>query len=196
MLDLSLSVVSNIDLRSICIPHLQRIQSITNETALLAIRTGLEAMFLEQVPSDQDVKYVIVPGRRITLWRGAIGKSMLAFMKKSEIKQVSDLILQSKEKAGASDSKFDPNKLQMELNQIRARGFAISISEQVAGAAAISSPIISSDNFVIGSISIIGSISRINMELAERYGQLLHETAKKIGNMVDSTSISGYNHMS
>jgi IclR family acetate operon transcriptional repressor len=196
VLELSLAVLSNIDLRSISLPYLQEIQHSTNETALLAIRTGLEAMFLEQVPSDQYVKYVIVPGRRILLWRGAIGKSILAFMQEHEINQIIDQIPNPTEFITTSDRKCNVKKLRQELNQIRARGFAMSISEQVEGAAAISSPIITSDNFAIGSISIIGSISRINNELAERYGHLLQEMAKKIGGMLNSTSVNGLKYTS
>jgi DNA-binding IclR family transcriptional regulator len=191
VLELSLAVLSNIDLRSISLPYLQEIQNTTNETALLAIRTGLEAIFLEQVPSDQYVKYVIVPGRRISLWRGAIGKSILAFMEKHEIDEIIERIPNSKEYINSSGKKYNINKLQKELEEIRECGFAISISEQVEGAAAVSSPIITSDNFAIGSISIIGSTSRVNEKLAQSYGRLLHETAIKIGSMLNSTSISG-----
>jgi DNA-binding IclR family transcriptional regulator len=196
VLELSLSVLSNIDLRTISLPYLQEIQRTTNETAVLAIRSGLEAIFLEQVPSDQYVKYVIVTGRRISLWRGAIGKSILAFMQEHEIDQIISQIPNSKEFTATSGKNFDSDKLRKELDQIRACGFAMSISEQVEGAAAVSSPIITSDNFAIGSISIIGSTSRVNEELAQSYGQLLHETANKIGSVLNSTSIGGLNYSS
>jgi DNA-binding IclR family transcriptional regulator len=66
-------------LKEIARPHLERLRDVSGETTTLSVRIGDERVFLDVVPSRQEVKMVPEMGRPIPLFRGASGKVLLAF---------------------------------------------------------------------------------------------------------------------
>ncbi len=70
------------------------------------------------------------------------------------------------------------------MRQIRHRGYAISVAEVDAGVFGIAAPVFSPDGKVIGSISNVRPVSRLDKAKWTQEGRLLTETAKRISERI------------
>lgn len=168
-LDFSLSILSSIDMRNISLPHLYELNSVTNETAGLTLRVGLEDICIEQIESKNPVRHVLPLGGRFPLWSGATGKAMLAYMDESEVDEVLDDLRRSGVSVLASGQEIDINKLLYELTEVKNAGFAISIGERTPVTGAVASPIIDRNNKVVGSVLVTGPLPRFDADMARSY---------------------------
>ena len=102
--------------------------------------------------------------------RGASGRSILAWL---DIKTV-DL------SAYGARSAADAKRVQEQLEQIRAQGYATSRDELIQGAVAIAAPFFESSGRVIGSLGVFGPSARLSEELVQSYGSLLAQEAAQL----------------
>ena len=148
--------------------HLVRIGILDGDSALVTL----------------DVYQLIVPyfshqyGPRIPLYCTAIGKALLAFLKKEEInsyfKRVK-LIQYTKK------TKTKKKLLLDELKIIRENGYAVNVGEGVMGRAAIAAPIFNREGSPIAAVSIVLSPIEIsNYEVENMLSQKVIMTAFKI----------------
>lgn len=180
VLEFSLSRLSNLDLRSASLSHLEELGSATKETAMLSGRVGLERIAIEQVPGYYEVRYFAEPGRRLPLWCGAPGKVMLAHMEESEVEAVIDNLGKSGVSVLASGQPLDIDRLREELGEIRRQGFAVTVGERVAGGSGVAAPIFGYNHRVVGAISVTGPLPRFSADLARHYGPLVSQAARQI----------------
>jgi IclR family acetate operon transcriptional repressor len=179
-LEIGLSMLSHINIRSISLPYLYQLHDTTNESAMLSLRIGLERVYIEQVESNSELLMKAELGKRYPLWCGAQGKAMLAYMEDSEIEAVIDNLIQSGVPVLASGQVLNMNDLREELAEIRRQGFAVSFGERVQGTAAVAAPIFGHDNRVAGAISVGGPQNRFSVEISKHYGAMVSKAAKDI----------------
>ena len=120
------------------LPEMEKLRSITGETIVIVIRVGLRRMYLEELPSFQPLKYAAGKGYSPPVYAGATGKVLLSQMSSPELLRLIDTI--SFEKV-APNTITDRNVLLNEIEDIRRKGYAISCSELVLGAASVAVPI-------------------------------------------------------
>jgi DNA-binding IclR family transcriptional regulator len=180
LLELAISLVTQLDLRKISLPYLETLNRETRETALLSMRVDLERMDIEQMQGDHEVRQIVELGKRLPLWLGAVGKGMLAYMEEREIKAVIDNSRHSRVRFLASGQRININKLRKELAEIRKQGFSVTCGERVPGTTGVAAPIFSRDHLVVGAISVGGPVPRFSMDVAVRCSRLVSEAAKEI----------------
>jgi len=180
VLELGLSILSRLDLRSASLPYLNELRNTTHEATMLSARVDLERMYIEQIQSDHEVGWKVELGRRFPLWLGAPGKAMLAFMSESEIEMAIDNLRKSGIQVYVSGRLVDIDKLRKELAEIRRQGFTVSSGERLLAVAAVAAPIFGCNHQVVGAISLGGPLPRFNLDLATRYGPLISQAARKI----------------
>lgn len=180
ILELSLSLLSNLDLRTASLSYLEELCSATKETAMLSGRVGLERIAVEQVPGYYEVRHLPEPGKRLPLWCGAPGKVMLAHLEESEIETVIDSLARSGVSVLASGQPVDIDRLREELGEIRRQGFAISSGERVVATNSVAAVIFGHRHRVIGAISVSGPLPRFTADLARHYGPLISQAARRI----------------
>ncbi|UCE34106.1 MAG: IclR family transcriptional regulator [Deltaproteobacteria bacterium] len=120
------------------LPEMEKLRSITDETIVLVIRTGLRRMYLEELPSFQPLKYAAGKGYSPPIYAGATGKVLLAQMPSPELLRLIDTI--GLEKV-APNTITDRKALLKEIEDIRRKGYAVSCSELVVGAGSVAVPI-------------------------------------------------------
>jgi IclR family KDG regulon transcriptional repressor len=158
-----LELVSNIyqsdDLTSIVLPEMTRLRDQLGETISLYILTGKERIRIQAVESNQPVRRVANIGKRLPLHVGASGKVLLAYSP-----ELLEELLQ--------DPTWPPEQNRDEflaaLQTVRDLGYAVSIEEREAGAAAVSSPIFSRGGKIAAALSVSGPVDRFTPEAIER----------------------------
>ena len=138
------------------LPHLERLRDATGETAILHYPMELQRMCVAEVPSRQPVRMADGLGTLYPLHRGAAGKVILAWSSATTVERV------IANAAGLLDGANIERRLQRELPRIRKDGFAISMGETDAGAAAIAVPVFSSSGRIAGAIAVTGPLDRWN----------------------------------
>jgi DNA-binding IclR family transcriptional regulator len=187
MLEISASIISNMDIRTIGLPYLEKLRSVTSETATLVLRIDLETMVLEQLPGLHEILRMTPVGKRLPLWLGSEGRSILASLQVDEIEQVLDDVNKQGNLVSASGKHIDVSKLHTEIIEIRKKGYAVSSGERVLGGSGVAAPIFNKYRQVVGCISATGPLPRFTYETANKYGALVKELADGISRCLGET---------
>lgn len=142
-------------------PAMSKLLEEAQETVALHVRVGPERICVAELPSPRPIRYNAAVGAPVPLHVGAAGKVLLAQLDPQALERM----------LGALDlapltgeTIHDPEELRAAVEKARADGFAQSLGERVASAAAISVPI-DLDSKVGASLSLLGPADRFTEEL-------------------------------
>jgi IclR family transcriptional regulator, KDG regulon repressor len=177
LVELAWIVLRQQDLRSLCRPYLEQLRQMTNETVSLNIRMGNKRVCIEELPSDQEVKYSQAMGLTAPLHVGAPGKALLAFLPLDEGERVlATLSLESL----TPDTITNLDALRSELDKTRARGYAVSVGERSPWAAAVAAPIRDRSGQPIVAVSVLGPSHRLTAKMLKELGGQVVKVAREI----------------
>jgi len=168
---------STIDVRSLALTAMVRLQEVTRETISLYIMEGNERVCIERLDSPQTVRIVARVGRRIPLHAGSAGKCFLAFLPQIRREQI--LSTTSLDALTAKTITIIED-LQAELEHIRKQGCAVSVGEWILEAAGVAAPIFNAYGQIISVLTISGPASRFTNEKIEQFKLLVKEKAAEI----------------
>ncbi|CAN5493017.1 MAG: IclR family transcriptional regulator [Acidimicrobiia bacterium] len=132
--------------RSTARPHLQELADTFQETAVLAVVDGDDAVAVDQVvPDARVVRIHYRPGTRHSLAAAAHGRAMLAH---------ADLATVGRLAAGRPG-------IEAELDRIRRRGYAVSHDELEDGVAGVAAAIVDRSGRPIASLGIVAPTPRL-----------------------------------
>lgn len=145
---LQLAQVIEPDLRVIAAPIMSKLSSATEESAVLHVPDGLDAVVLHQCVSDRHVLQVSHRlGSRHSLAAGASGRAILAFSPHGLTRRV----------VGAS---ADPATLRRSLDAIRKLGYSLSHDELQSGVHGVAVPILGADGVAGASLAVLMPTNR------------------------------------
>ena len=177
LVELAWIVLRQQDLRSVCRPYMERLRQATNETVSLNIRMGNQRVCIEELQSDQEVKYSQTFGLTAPLQVGAPGKALLAFLAAYELERV----LPSLEFTSLTpDTITDHVTLQAELARTRLRGYAISVGERSPWAAAVAAPVCDRSGRTVAAVSILGPSHRLSANVLKELGAQVMNAAREV----------------
>ncbi|KIZ47307.1 MULTISPECIES: IclR family transcriptional regulator [Rhodopseudomonas] len=133
------------------IPIMRDIAQQTNETVSLSERRDLFNVTIYEIESTQPIRYANKLGNAAPLHISAGGRVVLAFSDPS----VQAAVFDQKLERITAKSIVDPTKLRTKLAEVKKAGFAISSGERVVGTNSISVPILKSDGYAHGAMSIL-----------------------------------------
>lgn len=139
------------ELSTAILPMMTRLRDMTSETVSLYIRSGTERIRIQSVESNEPVRNVATVGKTYPLYIGASGKVLLAHSAESVFEQVFQ--------DPSIPKSLDKEDLRRQLETIRRDGYAISVQERDAGAAAIAVPVFGRNQFV-AAVSVSGPVTR------------------------------------
>jgi len=134
-------------------PHLKRVAALTKESVYLAIREGLEIVYLDCVESSHLIRAANQTGDFNPLHCTASGKIFLAVVRKKILSGV----LQPYTELTITD----PSVLEQELKQIYSNGYAIDKGERFNDVVAVAVPVFNYAGEVIASILVAGPTERM-----------------------------------
>jgi DNA-binding IclR family transcriptional regulator len=153
-------------------PQLERLRDTTSETAAFSIMVGNQSVVVDQAMSRHATSTRFDIGFSAPLHAGASGRVMLAHLHPERRR---DFLSQRLERF-TERTITDKRRLEQELNQYLAQGFAFGEGERLADTSSIAAPIFGPDKEVLGVISVTGPSSR----LTRRRCKSIAPTLKKI----------------
>jgi DNA-binding IclR family transcriptional regulator len=124
-------------LQQVASPFLNDIHATTRATVHLAIRDGLQVLYVDRLSGRASVPVVSQVGSRLPLHATGVGKVLLAHAPDAV---VDDVLARPLERL-TPYTVIQPGRLRQQLDQVRRDGFATTVEEMTLGACSIAVPI-------------------------------------------------------
>jgi IclR family acetate operon transcriptional repressor len=142
----------------------------------VGVLDGFDLIHVDKIDSPERVGVSSKIGTRAFPHGAALGKAMLACSSSDAVAAYAEYAKRLPE----PDTLRDPAWLVDELQQTRARGYAIDDEEDSVGVRCIGAAIIAGNGEPVMAISITGPAGRFTMERASRCAPALMETAEQL----------------
>jgi IclR family acetate operon transcriptional repressor len=143
-------------------PHLSRMVELSGETANLAVLEGDFIVYVAQVPSPRRLRMFAEVGRRVPPHSTAVGKVLLADRPASE---VAALVERTGMPRRTPNTIADLPALLAQLDEVRARGYALDLGEEELGVHCLAVPVRDGAREgarVVAAMSVSGPAGRID----------------------------------
>jgi DNA-binding IclR family transcriptional regulator len=135
---------------------LKRLNNTTHETVALFIRSGTQRICLEELPSNETIKYIAGRGYAAPIHLGSPGKMLLAQLTDADLRDLLDKIQFETQSPSSENNK---RGLKREISKIRKDGYAASFGQRVPGSASMSVAI---KNYIVPvALTVLGPKDRI-----------------------------------
>lgn len=171
VLTLGLAYLDRLDVHELTRRTMRDLAQRTNETSTLSVRVGWRRVYIDQATPARDIKMVIQLGGAYPLHAGASSKALLASLPPEEIQAF--FATQPLEQITARTI-TDPDVLAGQLEQIRARGYAVSSGERQVGAASVAAPVLDRGGRLLAVISVCGPQDRFEPSI-DKYARVLRD---------------------
>jgi len=138
-------------LRERALPFLEDLYEVTHQNVQLAVRDGLEAVYVERISAHNAVNVVTRIGSRLPVHASGVGLAMLAFA----APEVQELALHSPMRRFTPKTITTPAALREMLARVRRDGYAISDGQIELITLSVAAPIRGEDDAVVAAVSIV-----------------------------------------
>lgn len=184
LLRLGASYLYQNDLRKIAAPYLKKLGQELNETVFLTVFQSELVICIDTCETSRNnITYFVRQGRAMPFNTTAAAKVLLAYQTEEMIKK---LVIPKNLVKDTEKSIIDPKIFIKHLAEIREKGYSTCKEEMEEGVMAIAAPIWNIKSKVIGSVAVVGPLTRI-----ENSEKVFIEKIKKTGYLISSEI--GYN---
>ena len=142
---------STLDLRERAMPFLEDLYEVTHQNVQLAVRDGMEALYVERISAHDAVSIVTRMGSRLPLHATGVGLVMLAHA----APEVQEQALAGPLKQFTAKTIATPSRLREALAMARRDGFVISDAQIELITLSVAAPIRGADDSVVAAVSIV-----------------------------------------
>jgi DNA-binding IclR family transcriptional regulator len=147
-------------LRDVALPFLQDLYEATHENVHLAVRDGLEALYVVKVTGRRSISVKTRQGERLPLHATGAGRVLLAFGPPELLEKV----LATGLTRYTPHTVVAPGPLKRDLAEIRRTGVAFVREELTLGRVSVASPMLDGEGNVVAAISIAMSSAHANLQ--------------------------------
>ncbi|KUJ49545.1 IclR family transcriptional regulator [Verrucosispora sp. FIM060022] len=137
-------------LRELALPIMEDLYEVTHENVQLAVRQGLELVFIERIAGRHAVPVLTRVGGRFALHATGVGLVLLAYAPA----EVQEQVLAAPLERYTELTITDPRRLRRCLAEVRRVGYAVSDRQVTMDALSVAAPIRGSDG-VVAAISLV-----------------------------------------
>lgn len=167
--NLGLLAPMHAELREAAAPFLIDVYELAKDNVHLAVREGLNALYVEKVAGRRSVQLLSRNGARLPLHATGVGKALLAHAPDGVLRRVQENLTRHTPYTITS-----PARLAVDLAETRRRGYATTVDEMSMGASSIAVPVHAADGSVVASIGIVTSADHKELP---KYAPLLRAAA-------------------
>ncbi len=174
--DLGLLAPVQLELRQVAAPFLQDLHTTIRDTVHLAVREGLQALYVERLSGRESVPIVSQVGSRLPLHATGVGKVLLAAAPNDVVEQaLRSLTRQTRH------TLVDPGRVRRELAEVRRRRYARTSEEMSPGAASLAVPVQVETRGGPAVVAALGIVVRPQRRDLPRLVPVLEVAARGIG---------------
>ena len=141
-------------LREIALPYLEDLYEATHENVQLAVREGLEVVYIERIAGRDAVPVLTRVGGRFALHATGVGLVLLAFAPR----EVQEQVLAEPLTTWTSATISDPATLRGTLAGVRRADHAVSRGQVTLDALSLACPVRGADDQVVAAVSVVVQI--------------------------------------
>ena len=186
LFELGCAVSASWDVTGVAAPYLAKLSSVTGATAFLAVRSGGEAVTLDQSREGSGLRIVSETGCRLPLYCTSQGKLFLAYCS-SEAEQAR-LLRAHPPVPHTPHTITDPDQLAQELRKIQAQGYAVEDGEFRIGLRSVSAPIFGLGGTLQYALGVVGLFRRTTAPEFTLAIRLATEYAAQISDELEALS--------
>jgi DNA-binding IclR family transcriptional regulator len=177
VLEFSHGYLRGLDLDDVARPVLERLSRRTNQTASLAVRDGLEVVYIAIERAQQEIGIQGEVGGRHPAHATALGKVLLADLDPDPLRA----LLEGHELGRLTHRTVtDPETLMRHLDTVRRQGYADDDEERGIGIRCIAAPIRRADGRAIAAMSVAGPIFHMTEDVLADYRTWLIAAADEV----------------
>jgi DNA-binding IclR family transcriptional regulator len=177
ILGLSRDVLAGLDIKEVALPVLRSLVERTQLTAHLAVLDHSEAVYIEKVEGPGFIKMDTWVGRRMNVHSTSVGKTLVAYLPKSEVEAI---VRERGLKKRTPKTITSQTRFLGELDKVRAQGYALDDEENSLGARCVAAPVFDALGRVEAAVGLSGTTTQINDVSLPRLAEQVKETARKI----------------
>jgi IclR family KDG regulon transcriptional repressor len=171
------TLLDQIDVRKIALPHLQELIAWCDESVNLAVRDGGQIVYIERLTTTQSLGMRAKVGYRAPLHCTALGKALLSGL---PLNKVEELIAQFGLSAVTPNSITDCAQFLQEMDRVREQGYALDNEENEIGVRCVAAPIFDHTDRPTAAVSVSSPVLRLPLSDVPRFGQKVMEAANAI----------------
>lgn len=181
VLEMSYSVRKALPIIEYAMKFLDDVQQKTGGIVYFTIPKDGRVLYLDaSYPANKNVTYSIT-GKTLDMHCTGVGKAM---MSKMSDEQIRGIVAEHGMKRYTPRTITDFDALMEEIEETRARGYALDFGEESQGVKCVAVPV-ASGRMLLGAISISGSIIGLKEEQYEEYAEMLFEIANILADKAD-----------
>jgi len=138
-------------LREAAMPFMEDLYEVTHENVQLAVRSGLELVFVERISGRDAVPVRTRVGGRFALHATGVGLVLLAHAPV----EVQEEMLASPLRGYSAKTTTDPVRLREVLADVRRNGYAVSDGQVTTDALSVAAPIRDASDEVVAAVSLV-----------------------------------------
>jgi DNA-binding IclR family transcriptional regulator len=179
--------IAHLSLEQVALTHMRRLTDACNETSLLGVYDSMhqEMMFLAMIESSHSLRYAIELNKWLPVYVGGSGLAIMAYLSNTEISTIIDRTRLAPVTGRSITERY---RLEIELQRIRERGYAITRGQRTPGAVGLGAPVFNSNGEVVGDICLTIPETRFDPSSEARIAELLkgcaNEVTKAIGGQI------------
>jgi len=147
-------------------PFLTELSEETGEICHLAVKNGMEFIYIDRVEGKYKFGLQTYIGMRLSLHIGGLGKVLLAYC---DTKEIDSVISHAVLERFTQNTITNPRKLREVLYEIRKSGYAIDEEEYEDGLTCVAVPVFGHDNKAVAGISLSGPRGRLTIQRMPEY---------------------------
>ncbi len=152
VLELGSAYLSSLTLPEIALPHIKALVEAVRESAVLSVRDDDCIVGVARVPARRILTGTIILGQRLPAWASASGRVLLADLAHDKLDDVLDRV---EFEALTAKTVATRAALEVELERVRAQGWALVDQELEAGLRALAAPIRDRHGAVVAGLSLV-----------------------------------------
>ncbi len=164
-------------LSALALEAMQQLVARVNETINLAVLDGTEAVYIQQVESNQMLRMFTRLGARVPLHCTGVGKVLLAWRPEDEVHQ---LLGPEPFVAFTPKTLTRLDDVRRELAQVRQQGYALDCEEREIGVRCLAAPVRDATGRVVAALSLSAPAIRLPDDRIPRLVPLVLETARTL----------------
>jgi IclR family acetate operon transcriptional repressor len=177
ILPLARAFLSGNRLGKSALPVLEELAANTGETASIYVRQAMERVIVQRVESPSPLRFVVRIGERLPIYSGSTGQVFCASMPREEIEKLLERIGDIRY---ANGTVLNKKKMLARLDQVRSRGFAVSIDERLLGITSVAAPVVHPETGVIAAVVVTGPSSRLTSDRIPQISDEVQHAAREI----------------
>jgi DNA-binding IclR family transcriptional regulator len=183
LLELGMKAVNRFEIRRVARSYMHELSLAFKETVNLGYFNGKNILHLDKIDSTEILRMDTPIGSQAPAYCTALGKAILAYQSHGDL---SAYLNRVKLKTHGPNTLTSKRQLRRNLDEIRARGFAVDNEEMAAGLRCVAAPVFDHTGSAFYAISLSGPSLRLTHARIEQIHPLLQDVcnrlSRKLGN--------------